>query len=105
LDLELQNRWLLSKWLFSLVNGNGAWQQLMRNKYWGGGGGITQLNKKPGDSQFWTSLMNAKDQFLSFESFRLQNCKIIRFWEDMGNNTLKNSIPTYITLLEGRMLQ
>jgi hypothetical protein len=36
LDLEEQNKCLLSKWVFNLINGDGAWQQLLRNKYLGG---------------------------------------------------------------------
>jgi hypothetical protein len=33
LDLQKQNKSLLSKWLFILINKDGAWQQLIRNKY------------------------------------------------------------------------
>jgi hypothetical protein len=51
LDLEKQNTSLLNKWLFQLINGDGAWQQLLRNKYLRDKS-ITQVNKKPGDSQF-----------------------------------------------------
>jgi hypothetical protein len=35
IDLGIQNRCLLSKWLFNLISSNGAWQQLLRNKYMG----------------------------------------------------------------------
>jgi hypothetical protein len=31
--LELKNKSLLSKWLFKLINEDGVWQQLLRNKY------------------------------------------------------------------------
>jgi hypothetical protein len=48
----------------------GAWQQLLRNKFLRDKS-ITQVNKKSGDSQFWTGLLNAKDQFLNFRNFRL----------------------------------
>jgi hypothetical protein len=80
LDLEIQNKCLLSKWLYKLINEDGVWQQLLRNKY------IdtktrTQV-KKTGDSQFWTGLMNVKNQFLSLGNFRLQSGTQIRFWED-----------------------
>jgi hypothetical protein len=33
LDLDIQNKCLLSKWLYKLINEDGAWQQLLRNKY------------------------------------------------------------------------
>jgi hypothetical protein len=70
--------------------------QLLRNKYlWGKS--ITQVNKKPGDPQFWRCLINAKDQFLSFGNFRLQNGKQIRFWEDMiETKCFKRTIPQLI---------
>jgi hypothetical protein len=32
-NLELQNKCLLSKWLFKLLNEDGMWQELLRNKY------------------------------------------------------------------------
>jgi hypothetical protein len=70
LDPKIQNKCLLSKWLFSLINEDGAWQQLIRSKYLGDKS-ITQV-KKPGDSQFWTCVMNVKHQFLSYGNSRLQ---------------------------------
>jgi hypothetical protein len=76
LDLEKQNKSLLSKWLFILINKDGAWQQLIRNKYLRDRS-ITQVTKRPDDSQFWTRLMNAKDQFLESRNFRLQNGWVI----------------------------
>jgi hypothetical protein len=36
IDLEIQNKCLLSKWLFKLLNEDGMWQSLIRNKYLGG---------------------------------------------------------------------
>ena len=33
LNLDVHNMCLLSKWLFRLLNGDGVWQQLLRNKY------------------------------------------------------------------------
>ena len=32
-NLDLQNKCLLSKWLFKLLNEDGMWQELLRNKY------------------------------------------------------------------------
>lgn len=33
LDLDSQNRNILSKWVFRLINLDGQWQRLHRNKY------------------------------------------------------------------------
>jgi hypothetical protein len=35
INLEIHNRCLLRKFLFNLINTDGAWQQLLRNKYLG----------------------------------------------------------------------
>jgi hypothetical protein len=90
IDLGIQNRCLLSKWLFNLINSDGACHQLLRNKYLGNKT-LTQVNRKPEDSQFLIGLMNIKDQFLSMGNFKLQDGKQIRFWEDkwLGDNTLR----------------
>ena len=32
-NLDIQNKCLLSKWLFKLLNEDGMWQELLRNKY------------------------------------------------------------------------
>jgi hypothetical protein len=73
-----------------LINSDGACQQLLRNKYLGNKT-LTQVNRKPEDSQFLIGLMNIKDQFLSMGNFKLQDGKQIRFWEDkwLGDNTLR----------------
>ena len=38
--------------------------------------------KKPGDSQFWTSLLNIKNIFYKFVKKEHGEGKNIRFWED-----------------------
>ena len=48
-NLAIKNRCLLSKWLFKLLNKDGIWQQLLRNKYLGSKS-FTQVQYKPGDS-------------------------------------------------------
>jgi hypothetical protein len=89
-NLEIQNKCLLSKWLFSLINTEGAWVQLIRNKYMGTKT-ITQVTRNPGDSQFWSGLMRVKDDFLNMGRFQLEDGKQIRFWEDtwLGDSALK----------------
>jgi hypothetical protein len=78
INLELQNKCLLSKWLFNLINTAGAWQQLIKNKYLGIKT-ITQVTRNLGDFQFWSGLMNVKNDFLSMGSFIMQDGKKIRF--------------------------
>jgi hypothetical protein len=90
-DLRIHNKCLLSKWLFNLRNTDGAWQHLLRNRYLGGKS-ITQVSIKPRDPHFWRGLMNIKDQFLNLGSFKLQDEKQIRFWEDkwLGAHALRD---------------
>ena len=51
LKLDVQNKCILSKWIFKLLNGDGVWQQLLRNKYLKHKT-LTQVQHLPGDSQF-----------------------------------------------------
>jgi hypothetical protein len=53
MDLDVQNICLLSKWLYKLINEDGAWQQLLKRKYLKNKT-ISQVVKQPGDSQFWS---------------------------------------------------
>jgi hypothetical protein len=50
IDLGIQNRCLLSKWLFNLIKSDSVWQQLLRNKYLGNKI-LTQVNRKHGVSK------------------------------------------------------
>ncbi|XP_062193487.1 uncharacterized protein LOC133896859 [Phragmites australis] len=80
-NIDVQNKCLLSKWLFKLINEDGMWQQLLRRKYLKNKT-IGEVKWKPGDSHFWSGLMKVKDQFLRLGSFHLNNGFQIRFWED-----------------------
>ncbi|WVZ81603.1 hypothetical protein U9M48_028958 [Paspalum notatum var. saurae] len=85
IDLEVQNKCLLSKWLFKLANEDGIWQNLLRNKYLKSkplGGGI----KGPGVSHFWAGLMDVKQ---------------VRFWEHTwcGNRPLKFLYPSLFNIV------
>ena len=57
--------------------------------------------KKPGDSHFWSGLMDAKNDFLNCGTFKLQNGEQIRFWEDkwLGSTSLKNYYPALYNLV------
>jgi hypothetical protein len=50
-NLENQNQSLLSKWLFKLINEEGLWQTILRNKYLSSQT-IGKVDRKPGDSHF-----------------------------------------------------
>ncbi|WVZ92703.1 hypothetical protein U9M48_038749, partial [Paspalum notatum var. saurae] len=69
-NLDIQNKCLLSKWLFKLCNEDGIWQDLLQNKYLKGNS-LSQIEKKPRDSHFWKSVMGVKNQFLSLGHFKL----------------------------------
>jgi hypothetical protein len=68
LNLHLQNKCLLAKWLVNLLNTDGTWQSLLRNKYLRTKT-LTQVSSKPNDSHFWRGLMRIKDEVLSNGSF------------------------------------
>ena len=99
-NLDIQNKYLLSKWLFKLCNEEGIWQELLRNKYLKNKN-LGQVNKKHGDSYFWTSLMGVNDNFLSLGRFLLKDGSQIRFWEDiwLGNHTLKSQFPSLFNIV------
>jgi len=51
LNLHLQNKCLLAKWLVNLLNTEGIWQTLLRNKYLNSKS-LSQVTAKPNDSHF-----------------------------------------------------
>ena len=81
-NLEVQNICLLSNRLFKLLNEDGTWQTLLRRKYLGNKT-LARVTKQPGDSHFWSGLMEIKDHLLSRGSFRVQGGSQIRFWGDL----------------------
>jgi hypothetical protein len=80
-NLEIHNQCLLGKWLFKLINEEGVWRTILRNKYLTSQT-IGYVQRKPRDSHFCAGLMKAKENFLIHESFQLNNEKQIQFWED-----------------------
>ena len=99
MDLKVQNKCPLSKWLFKFTNEDGIWQQILRNKYLKSNT-LTQVEKKSGDSQFWSGIMSVKLDFLKWMTFKVQNGKQTRFWEDMwlGNSAHKDQYPNLFNL-------
>jgi hypothetical protein len=100
LTLELQNQCLLSKWIFSLVNSEGEWQQLIKNKYLRSKT-IIQVTRKPGDSQFWSGLMNVKEHFFNMGNFDVHDGRQTRLWEDswLGTTRLKHQYPNLYNIV------
>ncbi|WVZ88220.1 hypothetical protein U9M48_034764 [Paspalum notatum var. saurae] len=98
IDLEIQNKCLLSKWRFKLANEEGMWQSLIRNKYLQSkplGSGT----KKPGVSNFWAGIMEVKELFLSLGSFNIGDGTQVRFWEGWcGNQPFKFSYPSLFNI-------
>lgn len=56
MNLEIQNRCLLSKWLFKLLNSKGMLQTILKRKYLRAKT-LSQVEHVIGDSQFSASLM------------------------------------------------
>jgi hypothetical protein len=52
IDLDAQNKCLLSKWIVKLLDEDGLWQQVLKKKYMKGKM-LSQVAKKKGDSHFW----------------------------------------------------
>jgi hypothetical protein len=99
--LELKNKSLISKWLFELLNGDGVWQELLRNKYIQSKT-LSQVKAKPLDSPFWKGLMKVKDDFLKRGSFKIGDGKNTSFWEDkwLGNAPLSQQYPSLFNIAE-----
>jgi hypothetical protein len=80
---------------FKLINEEGLWQTILQNKYLSNQT-IGKVDRKLGDSHFWSNLMKVKSKFLHYGSFQLNNGAQIRFWEDrwMGNHAFKDQYPS-----------
>ena len=68
LDLQTQNKCLLAKWIVNLLNTDGMWQELLKNKYLQSKF-LTQVKAKLYDSHFWWGLMKIKDEVLTNGTF------------------------------------
>jgi hypothetical protein len=95
IDLDTQNKCLLSKWIVKLLNEDGMWQQMLKKKYLKGRT-LSHVAKKKGDSRFWAGLMEVKDLVLQRGRFRVQDGSQNRFWEDLwlGKDPLMVKYPS-----------
>jgi hypothetical protein len=82
------------------MNGDGVWQQLLRNKYLRDKS-LKQAQYTPGVSQFWAGLMKVKREFLSLGNFDLGDGSQVRFWEDswIRSRLLKLIFPTLYNIV------
>jgi hypothetical protein len=103
--LEIKNKCLLSKWLFKLLNEQGVWQELIKNKYLHSKS-LSQVKAKPMDSPFWRGLMKSKDDFFKRGSFTVGNGEETRFWEDtwLGNTPLSQQYPSLYNIVQRKQV-
>lgn len=94
LDLEVHNKFLLSKWLFKLFNEDGLWQNMLRKKYVKDKC-LSQKEKCPEDSHFWSGLMEMKEVLFQYGRFKVNSGNQTRFWEDVwiGKQSLMQKFP------------
>jgi hypothetical protein len=64
---------------FKLLNEEGPWQQILKRKYLKNKT-LSQVEKKKGDSQFWSGLMQVKRLVLERSRFKIQDGTQTRFW-------------------------
>ena len=95
LDLQLQNKCLLAKWLVNLLNTTGLWQTLLTNKYLRSKF-LTQVKAKPYYSHFWRGLMKIIDEVLANGSFIIKDGCQTRLWDDtwVGDLSFKIKYPS-----------
>jgi hypothetical protein len=79
------------------------WQQLLKNKYLGVKS-LTQISKRPGYSQFWSGLMNTKDQLLRWGRFEVRNSQTTRFWKDkwLTSRPLCEQFPNLFNIVRNK---
>ena len=99
-DLGITNKCLLSKWLFKLLNEDGIWQTLLRNKYLSSKC-LSQVKIKHGDSHFRKGLLKSREVFLGCGTFKIKDGSQTRFWEDIwvGSKPLKEQFPNLYNIV------
>jgi hypothetical protein len=99
LNLDLMNIGLLCKWLWKLENETGMWQDILKKKYLQKET-MTQIEEKPGVSQFWSGLVKVKEVFYRFCKRIVVSGNKTRFWEDMWHDgkSLSEAFPRLFNL-------
>jgi hypothetical protein len=72
IDLDIQNKCLLSKWIIKLINEDGLWQRVLKEKYLKGKT-LSQVERKQGDSHFWSGFMEIKKLVLVRDRFQVHD--------------------------------
>jgi hypothetical protein len=72
IDLDIQNKCLLSRWIIKLINEDGLWQRVLKKKYLKGKT-LSQVERKQGDSHFWSGLMEIKKLVLVRDRFQVHD--------------------------------
>ena len=100
LNLQVQNKCLLAKWLVNLLSTVGTWQTLLRNKYLRTKS-LTQVAAKPNDSHFCRGLMHIKDEVIAKGSFEIKDGTNTRFWDDtwVADKPLKVKYPSLYNIV------
>jgi hypothetical protein len=100
IDLDIQNKCLLSKWITKLINEDGLWQQVLKKKYFKGKT-LSQVERRNGDSHFWSGLMEIKKLVLVKGRFQVQDGSQTRFLEDLwlGKEPLMVKYPALYNIV------
>jgi hypothetical protein len=100
MDLDIQNKCLLSKWIVKLMSEEGTWQKMLKKKYFKDKT-LSQVERKKGDSHFWSGLMEVKSLFLERGRFRVHDGAQTRFWEDrwIENEPLMVKYPSLYNIV------
>jgi hypothetical protein len=98
--LDIKNRCLLMKWFFKLLNKEGMWQELLKNKYLKNKT-LAQVEAKPTYSPFWKGILSVKVDFFKRGSFIVGNGQTTHFWEDtwLGKTSLATQYPSLYAIV------
>ena len=99
--LEIKNKCLLCKWLFKILNGDGVWSELIKNKYLHPST-LAQVKPHAFDSPFWKGLLKVRDDFFRRGHFKVGNGLQTRFWEDtwLGDEPLAVQYPLLYNIVQ-----
>jgi hypothetical protein len=106
LDLQIQKNVHINNYMIhKLMNEEGVWQELLRNKY-SNSKSLAEMQVKPLDSPFWKGFMRVKKDFLSRGSFTVGNGQHTRFWEDvwLGNKSLAEQYPSMYNIVQQKQI-
>jgi hypothetical protein len=83
-----------------LLNEDGTWQTLLRNKYLSSKF-LSQIKIKLGELHFWKGLLRSKEDFLGCGTFKIKDGSQTRFWEDIwvGSESLKEQFPNLYNIV------